>query len=227
VGYIPAAVGGQNVKLAHSGSVFRINNESLKHWRGWWRIARFDQWGVFFIGALLGMALPAVLYTSVIERGTEIRGLAIAAQLANTMAERGGPTLTFFLAMMGVWLLFKTQLDVLEAMVRSITDILWSWNKRLREWKGGDVRIVYYSLLGIIVAWGVVALRLTQPIVLLQLGANVAGLVSVISAIHILRVNTTLLPEEIRPPMWRRIALVCAALFYSFFVCLWLQRSLT
>jgi len=69
-------------------------------------------------------------------------------------------------------------------------------------------------------AWGLFAMGLTEPIILLQLGANVAGLVMVVGALHILRINTTLLPEALRPALWRRAALVLMALFYGFFVCL-------
>jgi len=43
------------------------------------------------------------------------------------------------------------------------------------------------------------ALDLTQPIILLQLGGNVAGLTMAVSALHILCVNTHLLPEPLRP----------------------------
>jgi hypothetical protein len=66
-------------------------------------------------------------------------------------------------------------------------------------------------------------LSLTPPYILLQLGANVAGLALVVTALHILRVNTTLLPEPLRPPLWRRIALVAMAAFYFVFVWLWLM----
>ena len=45
----------------------------------------------------------------------------------------------------------------------------------------------------------------------------------VIASLHILRVNTTLLPPELRPPLWRRVVLVAMALFYGFFVTLWLS----
>jgi hypothetical protein len=45
-----------------------------------------------------------------------------------------------------------------------------------------------------------------------------AGLVLVIGSVHLLYVNTRLLPEHIRPPMWRRAALVVMALFYGFCV---------
>jgi hypothetical protein len=225
VGFIPAAVGGQKVKLAHSGSVFKVTKETLKDWRGWWRIVQFDQWGVFFLGAMLGMGLPAILYTSAIAPGTDIRGLGVAAELANAMSVHG-VGLTSLLAMMSVWVLFKTQLDILEGMTRGITDILWSGSKRIREWRGGDVRLIYYSVLAAVVIWALIALRITQPIVLLQMSANIAGLVLTISPLHILYVNKKFLPRELQPPLWRSAALVFMSFFYGFLVYLWLMGGL-
>ena len=90
----------------------------------------------------------------------------------------------------------------------------------MRAWRGGDVRAVYYTVLGVLVVWGIIALRLAQPIVLLKLGANIAGAIFIVAALHLLYVNTRLLPPHVRPPMWRRIALVVMALFYGFFVAL-------
>lgn len=226
VGFIPAAVGGQKVKLAHTGSIFQVTRESYRNWNGWWRIVRYDQWGVFFLGGLLGMVLPAILYTSALPPGKDIRGLGIAAELANSVIGRGGRLVGLTLAMMSVWVLFKTQLDLLEGMTRGITDMLWSGSRRVRNWRGGDVRLIYYSVLAAVVIWGLIALRLTQPIVLLQLGANMAGVVMIISAIHILYINMKFLPKELRPPMWRRVALVTMAIFYAFFVYLWLMGGL-
>jgi hypothetical protein len=60
-------------------------------------------------------------------------------------------------------------------------------------------------------------LRLAQPIALLRISANVAGVVFVFAAVHLLYVNTRLLPVHVRPPRWRRAALVGMALFYAFF----------
>src|SRR6185503_6083553 len=126
----------------------------------WWRIVRADQWGVFFIGALLGMALPALLYVTFITSCPYIRCLGIIAALATGVGARGGALLAGATAFLGAWLLFKTQLDVLEGMVRAITDMLWTGSGRIRAWRGGDVRAVYYGVLGAVVLWGVVALRL-------------------------------------------------------------------
>jgi hypothetical protein len=54
----------------------------------------------------------------------------------------------------------------------------------------------------------------------LQLGANIAGAVFIFSSLHLLYINTRFLPEALRPPMWRRVALVVMSLFYTFFVAL-------
>lgn len=225
-GYIPAAVGGRRVPLAHTGFRFTPSAESLERWRGWWRIVRVDQWGIYFTGALLGMALPALLYVTFVPAGTEIRGLGIAAALADALGSQRGPLLALVVACLGAWILFKTQLDILDGITRAVTDILWTGNRRLRARGEIDVRVVYYGVLAVVVVWGVIALRLTQPIVLLQLGANMAGVTFIIASLHLLRVNTTLLPVELRPPLWRRVGLVATALFYGLFVALWLSGVL-
>ena len=218
-GFIPAA-GGPKVHLAHTGFTFAPDASAMERWRGWWRVVAVDQWGVFFVGAILGMVLPALLYVTFLPRGTDIQGLAISAALANAVTARAGSAVGLVIAFLGAWILFKTQLDNLEGMVRAITDILWTGSRRVRTWRGGDVRAVYYSLLGILVVWGIIALGLAQPIVLLKIGANVAGAVFVVAAPHLLYVNSCLLPPHVRPPMWRRLALVAMTIFYGLFVAL-------
>lgn len=40
--------------------------------------------------------------------------------------------------------------------------------------------------------------------------------ITALSALQILRLNTTLMPHELRPALWRKIALILCALFYGF-----------
>ena len=218
-GYIPA-VGGEKVRLAHTGLTFGDDAASMERWAGWWRIVRVDQWGVFALGAVLGMLLPALLYVTFLPAGADIQGLGISAALASSVAGQAGAWLGSAIAILGAWILFKTQLDNFEGMVRAITDILWTGSPRLRRWRDGDVRVVYYSVMSILVVWGIVALKLAQPIVLLKIGANIAGAIFVIAALHLLYINTRLLPPHVRPPAWRRAALIFMALFYGTFVML-------
>lgn len=226
VGYIPAAVGGHKVKLAHAGFIFEPDAENMRRWRGWWRIVRADQWGIFFAGAMLGMVLPAVLYVTLLPAGTNIQGLGISAALASGVGSRAGAVLGGIVAALGAWLLFKTQLDIIESMVRSLTDILWTGSHRVRAWAGDDVRFVYYGALAVVCLWGMVALRLAQPIVLIMLAANVASVVFTIASLHLLYVNTHLLPRELHPPLWRRAALIAMAVFYGIFATLSIRSLL-
>jgi hypothetical protein len=220
VGHIAGAVGGEKTHLAHTGFIFETSAPNLARWRGWWRIVRVDQWGIFFVGALLGMMLPSLLYVTFIEGGTNIMGPSISAVLANNMSLAAAPWLGLVIAALGVWILFKTQLDVIEGMTRSITDILWTGSVRVRDWRGGDVRVVYYTVLGVIAIWGIVASMFVAPDLLLKIGANIAGIVFIVASLHVLYVNTRLLPVALRPPAWRRAALVAMAGFYGFFVIL-------
>lgn len=203
-GYIPSAAGGGKVRLAPTGFRFHLDEGSMARWRGWWRIVRVDQWGIFFLGAVLGMALPALLYVTFLEPGQDIRGFGIAAALANGMEARM-PLVGGVIAFLGAWVLFKTQLDIVEGLTRATTDMLWTGSERVRSWRGGDVRAVYYAVLGLIVVWGVIALKLAQPIVLLQISANLAAIVFVVASLHLLYVNTRLLPASSGPdscPGW-------------------------
>jgi hypothetical protein len=84
--------------------------------------------------------------------------------------------------------------------------------------------VIYYAVLGLVVVWGIVALQL-PPFALLTMGANIAGAIFVFASLHLLYLNTRILPPALRPPMWRRVALVGMALFYAFFVTL-VARSL-
>ena len=215
-GYIPAAVGGKKVNLAHTGFTFPPNETMMERWRGWWRVVKVDQWIIYFFGAIAGMMLPALLYVTFLEPGQDIRGFGIAATLANAMEARL-PLMGGVVAFLGAWILFKTQLDVMEGMVRAVTDILWTGSKRIRSWRGGDVRAIYYSLLGVVAIWGMIALKLAQPILLIQVGANVASVTFVIAGLHLLYVNTRLLPVAVRPGVWPRVGLIALVAFYGFF----------
>lgn len=96
------------------------------------------------------MALPALLYVTFVPAGSDIRGLGIAAALAHAVAGQKGAIFGGTIAVLGVWILFKTQLDILEGMTRAITDIRWTGSARIRAWRGGDVRVVYYTVLAVI-----------------------------------------------------------------------------
>ena len=170
------------------------------------------------------MVLPCLLAVQVLPAGKDLRGLAVAAEVASGLTAVGGSSFWFLTLFCGFWILFSTQLGCLDALVRIISDILWSGSSRVRKWRGGDVRWLYYTLLGMMMIWGLTALHLATPIFLFQITANIGGVITAMVSVHVLYVNRVLLPPAVRPPLWRQITLVLCAAFYGTFVFLSVQQ---
>lgn len=214
VGYIPTMLG-DRVHLSPHGNVFDPTPANLKTWRDWWKFVHVDQWAVFAVGSLAGMALTCLLTLQFVPAGAVAGEWAVANLQAAGMASALGPAFWYLTLLCGLWVLFSTQLGVVDGVPRAITDILWSGSPAVRRWRGGDVRAVYYVVLAAFALWGCTALNLARPLTLIIIGANIAGLIMVVASAHTLVVNRTLLPREVRPSRWREAALVACTLFYG------------
>jgi uncharacterized protein YhhL (DUF1145 family) len=214
VGYIPTVLG-DRVRLAAHGNVFDPTPESLKTWRTWWKFVHVDQWGIFTIGSLAGMGLTCLLTLQFVPAGAVAGEWAVANLQAAGMATALGPAFWYLTLICGLWVLFSTQLGIVDGVPRAITDTLWSGSPAVRRWRGGDVRAVYYAVLAAFAVWGCIALNLARPLTLIIIGANVAGVIMVIASAHTLIVNRMFLPREVRPSRWREAALLGCTLFYG------------
>ena len=217
VGYISTLIGGKKIALSPVGCVFPATQANLERWRVWWRYVRCDQILIWATGCFVGMFLNCILAAHIIPEGTELSGLAIGAFQAEYLGREGGELLGFITLINGFWILFGSQLVTIDLMVRINTDLVWSMSERVRRLAGDDVRRLYYFLLAAFVSWGCVAINLAQPRALTLIAANVAGVILIVSAIHILRLNHVALPRAVRSPLWVRGLVVCAAVFYGFF----------
>ncbi len=214
VGYIPTLAGGR-VQLSPHGNVFPVDAASLGAWRGWWKFLNVDQWAIFAVGSIAGMALTCVLALQYLVPGSVTGEWAVAGAQAAAVAAEHGRLFWYLTLACGFWVLFSTQLGIVDGTPRAMTDILWSGSAAVRRWRGGDVRAVYYVALAFYALWGCGALNLARPLTLVIIGANAAGVILVFISLHTLVVNRTLLPSALRPSLWREAALVACALFYG------------
>lgn len=227
VGFIPSAVGGKVVKVSPTGSAFPPDAENLSRWRAWWRYVHIDQVGVWAVGCFVGMYLNVILAAALIPPGTDIgQGLAPGAMQAEALSRSAaaafgtplaGRILWFATLLNGFWILFGTQLAFVDGIVRLATDVLWTASPRVRAATRGDIRKLYYGLLILYALWGCFAIHLSQPVMLLKISANVAGVVLVVAGLHVLWLNGTLLPREVRSPLWQRAGVGLGVAFYGFF----------
>lgn len=223
VGYIPALVGGRRLSLMKTGKVFIPTPENKQRWREWWKFVDVDQYLIWAIGCFVGMMLPALITLQFIpfETGTEfINQFGIAVYQAQYIVfATGNEFLWNITLLIGFWILFSTQIGVTDAFVRMVTDIFWS-SSDTENWQQGDVRLIYYSVFFIFSLTGTLILFLdVNPLLLILLGANMAGLNMAIIGLHTLYVNRKFLPVELKPPLWREIVVVLGAIFYGFLFC--------
>ena len=211
LGSVPVVIGRQRLLLAREGAVFEPTAANLAKWREWWRYLRADLCWLWMAGCLVGMGLPALLALEFLPRSAPMRGDAAGAVLAGALGEQHA-VLWVLALVTAFWILFSTQLGIAAGFVRSVTDVVWTSG-------AGDGRrraaVIYYGALVVFSAAGLVALTLAEPLALILIGANLAAVNFAVLAFHTLWVNRTLLPRELRPPLWRQAALLVCGCFFA------------
>ena len=214
VGAIPSAVGAKEIRLSHVGKVFAITADSLRRWKIWWRYVVLDQVWLWALGCFLGMYLNVNLAQAIIPHGTDLSKVGAGAFQAQYMAEHFWRGLWLLGLLNGFWILFSTQLGNTDVLIRTLTDTLWTASSRVRTWRDGSIAKVYYSLLFVFTAWGLVAVHLGSAMTLFKYLGTMAGVVMALAGVQLYLVNTRLLPRELQPSWWRKTALlVCSAAY--------------
>ncbi|MEM2376244.1 MAG: Nramp family divalent metal transporter, partial [Sulfolobales archaeon] len=206
VGFIPAAVGGKKIILSPLGAIFKTTPENLKTWKVWEKVTYMDQWLIFFTGGLLGMYLPSLMVASLVPVGTTLPAWGIAAHVAREFSVRVGGAWGYYLvALVGFMILFSTQLGVTDRMTRVVADVTWTSVEGIRRWAKNDIRRFYYPFLIAYLAFGCAAMWLTQPLILILIGANVVHYYGLWLIPVLTYIDRKILPKELRAPIWMPI----------------------
>jgi hypothetical protein len=228
VGAIPSAVGGRNIVLSHVGRAFPPTAGNLARWRGWWRYVLTDQILVWAPGCFMGMALPALLSLEFAPHSTLVGAKLDWAQSLITAdgirhAPGFGPDLAKWLWTLavgvGLLVMLPSQMSIVDDFSRRWTDLIWSGSRRVRErMAGGQVRWIYFGILGGFVIWSVVCTYLFStygtPKLMTLVIANLNNLALGVTAFHLVWINRTLLPRELRPRWYSQLGVLACGVFY-------------
>jgi hypothetical protein len=214
-GAIPSAIGGHRIALSHVGKVFRVNDESLVQWRGWFRHVMRDQ-VVWLTCSFIGMALPCMMSLQFI-RNAPVSENRVAALTADGLSSR-------FPAYAGFWWVSTLFIGFLvlapnavfagDLIARLWTDLIWIGSAKVKNRPGHSVIRVYYSILGIYCVWGFVALTFMSPLQIAIIGPVLGNVALGFSAFHTLVLNRRLLPKELRPNWFMQLGLVACGVFF-------------
>src|SRR5215207_5639255 len=220
MGYRTGYLGGLRAEeraLRDNGTTFTDDAANTARWKRWYRLLLADQWGVFFIGAMLGMLLQTILMARAVElSGQKPTQANVPTFVASALDAEYGQALFVIALLLGVLILFSTQLGIFEAMVRVTTDAAHANSARLRALIEGDPRRFYYPFMLLLLVIISVILHLALPVNLVQWSANMSNLGALIFPFLLIYLNRKL-PRTARPKWWHTVLLLVNVVFFGFF----------
>ena len=193
---------------------FEINNENLLKFKKWWRVINIEHLLIFWFGGILTICLLSLLaYSTVFGLSNLPTGVGFLIQESIVISTKLGNIIGTFFLMIGGLMLFNTQLTVLDATSRIMTENLQILDKSKSFSK------IYYPFLWIQIIFGIIifSLNLGQPLLLLTISAVLNALAMFVHIGLTLNLNMKELEKEIRPNWFRIIMILIAFLFFGYF----------
>jgi hypothetical protein len=132
------------------------------------------------------------------------------------LGQKFGPVLFGWALLMGFFILYTTQIVILEALTRNATDAAYGVSARFREWIKHDSRRIYYPLMFVLVIVISVMIHLALPVDLIVTSANLTNLASMIFPLAMIYLNRQL-PKPAKIKWWSYVVLGANAVFFGFF----------
>ncbi len=217
-GYISGLIGGGRVDIEPAGRIFPEDAKNAACWTRWFRFLLIDQWGIFFIGSIIGMMGPCILigYLSSLPGAEHPVRATILVYAAMQLGQKYGPLLFGWALLMGFFILYKTQLLTVETLTRNLTDAAYGTSTRFRSWVRHDPRRFYYPWMLVLVIVISVMIHLALPVDLIVTSANMTNFASIIFPLVMIYLNRQL-PRPARIRWWSCLGLLGNVLFFGFF----------
>jgi hypothetical protein len=190
------------------------------------RFLFLDMWGVFFVGAIIGMFLPTILMRQMVRlSGRQPTEENIPTFTADILNQQYGRFLFYSALLIGFLILFDTQLGIFEALVRNLTDAA-NTSTRFQRLVARDPRRFYYPFMIVLLVVIGIVLHFFQPARLILISANMSNFGALMFPFVLMYMNSKL-PRPARPGPWSYVALVLNFLFFGFFFINFVVNELT
>ena len=214
-GRIKNPFAGDDPETVHrNGFSFVPNRVNLERWRGWWRVTQLEHLLTFFFGLVVVTTILTLVMFTYAAGST---GTAVDIWLVEVVPVVGSVTSVVIYALLFL-ALFTTEYAIVESFVRNSSDIIYELYGRDAGW---SLSQVFWTLLTVFCAWGIVILFLPlsveNPFGLLVVGASMSGLMMWPYILAVQWVNTVRLPEHTMPGWGRIVSMWFAAGFFGYF----------
>ena len=200
---VVSPITGEEQAAPSLGYTFPVNEENMRRWRGWWKVANQEHLITFlgFGGGIL-IALSVLVWSTVGSRGIG-EDLEFIRTESEILGNQIGPWFQSFFLFAGMVVLFSTSIGIMDYVSRLSASELkisfFSDSQTVTESR------IYFTLAWVIAIGGSLILLagLEAPLVLLIISASGGGVVMAFYLGLLIRLNTRFLPDPIKLRGWR------------------------
>jgi hypothetical protein len=217
-GRITSILTGKQEKIELTGSEFEMNEKNLKRFHKWWKLINIEHAVIFWATGAITMILLALLsYSTNYGHVTTDDGVGFILNQAHIIGTELLPIFGIFFLIIAALMLFSTQFSVMDATSRIMAENLVILSPR--KFPINKLSLYYYGFLWILILAGVgiFASGFNRPITLVTLSAVLNAFTMFVYSGLVLWLNRANLAKQIRPGLFRSLAIIVAFIFYGSF----------
>jgi hypothetical protein len=215
---IVSPVTGEEEARPSLGYKFPVNEENMRRWRNWWKVANQEQLITFyFLGLLILIGLSVLLYSTLgIVKGGEA-DITFLRKEALALSNQLGTWFEYFFYFAGFAVLFSTNVGVVDWVSRLTADAMKvNFLPESQFWSESKIYVTVVWIMcigGSLIIWTGI-----EPLILLLLSATGGGFMMFFYSGLLILLNRRFLPDPIKLGGWRLAGMSVSFLIYASFV---------
>lgn len=225
--YVPRIVSpvtGEDQASPATGAMIRQDEENLRRWKGWWRVANQEQLVSFWLLCVASIIVFSVLAYSTVGAGNiaDEPNLEFIRAEGEALSAIVGPWFGTLFWIVGAISLALVAIGVVDYVSRLVADVLKTvYLEESTRWTESRI---YTAVVWLIVVSGalIVLLAIDQPTTLIIVASSLNGAIMFIYSILLIQLNRKALPGAIQVRGYRLVALAVSVLFFGYFTTVYL-----
>jgi len=217
-GRISSLITGKAEEISLTGANFKPTKENLAVAFDWWKKINTEHFIVFWLtGSLTILLLSLLAFSTTFGMEGNFSDINFVLNEAMIIGQRMFPAVGVFFLILVTIMLFGTQLTVLDATSRILTENIAILG--INKIKTHQIPSIYYFVLWIQIIAGILIFMIgvTQPLQLLTISAILNAFAMFVHVGLTLWLNKTSLHKELQPNIFRTTMMILAFLLYGGF----------
>lgn len=227
-GRITSLITGKTENVDIQGTTFEPQEEEIKKFNKWWKLAGLEHFLAFWGLGLFTMLLLAIIaYATVHNAAGNEEGINFIYNQVRVIEATTNSIVANSLLIVTASMLFATQLAVIDGAGRIVTENIVLMRKKAVNSR--TVSKTYYASIWVLLLFGITVILagMEEPQSLIVLGAVLNAVCMTVFAGILVYTNQRLLPTPAQPVLWRRMVIYACFIILSIFSILVIADNFT